>query len=107
MSGQIDVGWAAPPFALDQLDRKEIRQIATGNDTVFKQQTVRVIVTTAQTLQSRKDAVVRYMRAYRETVDWMYSDPAAIKTYADFAGISEEKGKRIRDTYFPKTSLAP
>src|SRR5581483_6667718 len=25
MSGQIDVGWAAPPFGLDQLDKKEIR----------------------------------------------------------------------------------
>jgi NitT/TauT family transport system substrate-binding protein len=39
MSGQVDVGWAAPPFGLDQLDRKEIRQIATGNDTTFKDQT--------------------------------------------------------------------
>src|SRR5262245_44216293 len=34
MSGQVDVGWAAPPFGLDQLDRNEIRQIATGNDTL-------------------------------------------------------------------------
>ena len=42
MSGQVDVGWAAPPFGLDQLDRGEIRQIATGNDTVFKGQTVRL-----------------------------------------------------------------
>src|SRR5690242_12034344 len=32
MSGQIDVGWAAPPFGLDQLDKKEIRIIASGND---------------------------------------------------------------------------
>src|ERR671921_28470 len=32
MSGQIDVGWAAPPFGLDQLDKKDIRIIATGND---------------------------------------------------------------------------
>ena len=32
MSGQVDVGWAAPPFGLDQLDAKQIRIIATGND---------------------------------------------------------------------------
>jgi NitT/TauT family transport system substrate-binding protein len=107
MSGQVDVGWAAPPFALDQLDRKEIRQIATGNDTVFKDQTVRLLITNPQTLQTRKDAVVRYMRAYRETVDWMYSDPAALKTYAEFAGITEEKAKRIRNDYFPKAVLLP
>ena len=45
---------------------------------------------------------MRYMRAYRETIDWMYSDPAALKTYAEFAGITEAKAKRIRDDYFPK-----
>src|SRR5262245_5315087 len=107
MSGQVDVGWAAPPFALDQLDRNEIRQIATGNDTLFKGQTVRLNVTNTQTLQTRKDAIARYVRAYRETIDWMYSDPAALKTYAEFAGITEAKAQRIRDGYFPKSALSP
>jgi NitT/TauT family transport system substrate-binding protein len=107
MSGQVDVGWAAPPFGLDQLDRGEIRQIATGNDTVFKGQTVRLVITNVQSLKNRKDALVRYMRAYRETIDWMYADPAALKTYAEFAGITEEKAKRIRDGYFPKSVLNP
>ena len=51
MSGQVDVGWSAPPIGLDQLDRKEIRQIATGNDTLFKGQTVRLIITNIQTLK--------------------------------------------------------
>jgi len=32
MSGQVDVGWAAPPFGLDQLDKGDIRVVATGND---------------------------------------------------------------------------
>src|SRR5690349_18798681 len=32
MSDQVDVGWAAPPFGLDQLDKGDIRRIATGND---------------------------------------------------------------------------
>ncbi len=107
MSGQVDVGWAAPPFGLDQLDRGEIRQIATGNDTVFKGQTVRLVITNTQALAKRKDALVRYMKAYRETIDWMYSDPAALKTYAEFAGITEAKAKRIRDNYFPKSVLSP
>jgi NitT/TauT family transport system substrate-binding protein len=47
------------------------------------------------------------MRAYRETVDWMYSDPAALKTYAEFAVITEAKAKRIREEFFPKSSLSP
>jgi NitT/TauT family transport system substrate-binding protein len=107
MSGQVDVGWSAPPIGLDQLDRNEIRQIATGNDTQFKGQTVRLLITSTQTLSSRKDAIDRYIKAYRETVDWMYSDPAALKTYAEFAGISEAKALRIRDGFFPKASVSP
>ena len=107
MSGQVDVGWSAPPVGLDQLDKNEIRQIATGNDTLFKGQTVRLLITNTQTLQGRKDAIERYMKASRETIDWMYSDPAALKTYAEFAGITEAKAKRIRDGFFPKSSLSP
>ena len=107
MSGQVDVGWSAPPVGLDQLDKNEIRQIATGNDTLFKGQTVRLLITNTQTLHGRKDGIVRYMKAYRETIDWMYSDPAALKTYAEFAAITEAKAKRIRDGFFPKSSLSP
>src|SRR6187549_3342405 len=107
MSGQVDVGWAAPPFGLDLLDGNEIRKLATGNDTLFKGQTVRLLISNTQTLDSRKDAIDRYMQAYRETIDWMYSDPAALKTYAEFAGVTEARAKRIRDDYFPKSVLNP
>ena len=108
MSGQIDVGWAAPPFGLDQLDKNEIRIIATGNDAAaFKGQTVRLLITNVQTLTSRKEVVDRYMKAYRETVDFMYRDPAALKIYADFLGITEAKAKRTRDDFFPPASVDP
>jgi NitT/TauT family transport system substrate-binding protein len=109
MSGQIDVGWSAPPFGLSQLDEGKIRIIASGNDAaVFKGQTVRLLVTNVQTLQTRKAVIDRFMKAYRETIDWMYSnDPAALKTYADFVGISLETAKRTRDDFFPKASIDP
>ena len=108
MSGQIDVGWAAPPFGLDQLDKKDIRIIATGNDAAaFKGQTVRLLITNVQTLQSKKAVLDRYMKAYRETVDFMYKDPAALKIYAEFIGISEEKAERSRDDFFPPASIDP
>ncbi|MEP7064247.1 MAG: ABC transporter substrate-binding protein [Betaproteobacteria bacterium] len=109
LSGQIDIGWSAPPFGLQQLDEGKIRIVASGNDaSVFKGQTVRLLVTNVQTLQNRKAAVDRYMKAYRETIDWMYSDdPAALKTYADFVGISVATAKRTRDGFFAKPSVDP
>lgn len=108
MSGQVDVGWSAPPFGLDQIDKGDIRVIASGNDaTVFKGQTVRVLIANAQALQAKKPVFDRYMKAYRETVNYMYSDPAALKLYADFVGITEEKAKRTRDGFFPKAALDP
>src|SRR5438876_2007386 len=99
MSGQIDVGWSAPPVGLQQLDEGKIRVVASGNDaTVFRGQTVRLLITNAATLQSRKPVIDRFMKAYRETVDWMYSDdPAVLKTYGDFVGIPVAMAKRTRD----------
>src|SRR6188472_4706187 len=84
MSGQIDVGWAAPPFGLDQLDNKDIRIVATGNDAAaFKGQTVRLNIANANFLAAKKDVVARYMKAYRETVAMMYTDEG-LKVYADW-----------------------
>ena len=108
MSGQVDIGWAAPPFGLDQLDKGEIRRIATGNDaSVFKGQTVRTLMTNVKTLQTRKATIEKFMKAYRETIDWLYTDDAALKVYADWIGISIEKAKRTRDDYFSKASVDP
>ncbi len=108
MSGQIDVGWAAPPFGLDQLDQKQIRRIVTGNDALaFKTQTIRLNITTVPVLQSRKAMIDNYMKAYRETVDFMYNNPEGVKIYAQWLGISEEKAKRTRDDYFAGDAINP
>ncbi len=108
MSGQVDVGWSAPPFGLDQIDKGDIRVIASGNDAaVFKGQTVRVLIANAQALAARKDVFKRYLEAYRETVNYMYTDPNALKVYADFVGITVEKAKRSRDGFFPRAAIEP
>lgn len=109
MSGQIDIGWAAPPFGLDQLDKNEIRIIASGNDAkVFAGQTVRLVITNLPTLQRRKPTVEKYMAAYRDTVEAMYAaDGVALKSYATWLGISEEKARRTRDQFFPKAAIDP
>ncbi|HEY7386851.1 MAG TPA: ABC transporter substrate-binding protein [Beijerinckiaceae bacterium] len=106
MSGQIDVGWATPSFGVQQGDK--IRAIARGGDVPdFRDQTVRVTIANAGALEQRRDAFVRYMRAYRETLDWLYSNPAAIKPAAAWTGMPESQVARVRDEFYPKESVNP
>lgn len=108
LSGQIDIGWAAPPFGLQQLQEGKIRIVANGNDAkIFKGQTVRVLAVNAQVLQNRRDAINRFMKAYRETVDWMYAGDDALKVYAEFVGIPLDLAKRTRNEFFPKSAIDP
>jgi NitT/TauT family transport system substrate-binding protein len=84
MSGQIDIGWSAPPFGLQEIKDGKIRIVARGSDVPsLRDQTVRSIIVNANALKERKDVILRFVKAYREAVDWMYSDPAAIKMYAE------------------------
>ncbi|HEY1979249.1 MAG TPA: ABC transporter substrate-binding protein, partial [Xanthobacteraceae bacterium] len=72
------------------------RIIATGNDVdALRTQVVRVNLTGAQTLQNKHDALVRFMQAYRETVDWMYSSPEALKIYGEYSGLPENIVQRV------------
>ena len=108
MSGQIDVGWAGPPFGLDLIDQSKIRIIANGNDAgALRSQTVRVIIANTAVLKARQPAVDRFMQAYRETIDWMYADSAVFRHYADFMGIGEQTMRRARDEFYPKAVLDP
>jgi NitT/TauT family transport system substrate-binding protein len=108
MTGQIDIGRGAAPFGLDLVQQGKIRVIARGSEIIARgNQTVRVCVANLQTLQNRKDVVVRFMQAYRDALDWMYSDPAALKAYQDFSEISADVMKTARDEYFPKDKVSP
>ena len=108
MAGKIDVGWATPPFGGDALEQGRIRVLAKANDVPkIHDKTVSVTIASTDTLQKRKDVLDRFMQAYRETIEWMYSDPAAPKTYAEFAGIPEEVARRMRDEFFAKDMLSP
>jgi NitT/TauT family transport system substrate-binding protein len=108
MTNQVDIGWAAPPFGLDQLDKGDIRMIATGNDAeVFKGQTVRVNIANANYLKAHEDVVKRYMQAYRETVAFMYKDPKALELYSNWLKISIAKAKRTRDDFFKPPAIEP
>ena len=93
MSNQIDVGWSAAPFGVDALQQNKIRVLFRGSDVRAAQaQTVRVNVTHASVLAKRRPVIEQYIQAYRETLDWMYSSPDAIKMLRRFCG-SDARGR--------------
>jgi NitT/TauT family transport system substrate-binding protein len=106
MTGQIDVGWAVPPFKLDDLQQKKIQIIARGSDVAAVQaQTIRVNVANANTLKSKRDAFKKYVHALSRAIDWAYSSPDALPNYAAMAKVPVDQAKMTRDDFFPKESL--
>jgi NitT/TauT family transport system substrate-binding protein len=105
MTGQIDIGWAAPPFGLKELNEGKIRIIARGSDVPsLRGQTVRVLIANAGALESKKDAIVRFVKGYREAVDWMYADPAAITAYAKKIESSPDIVRQSISEFQPKAT---
>src|SRR5262249_31861740 len=106
MTGQVDIGWAVAPFQLDAVDKGEVRFLARAADiAALRAQTIRVQITNAKTLAERRDAIVRYLAAYRETLDWMYAAPEAIQRYIAFSGFSEAAVRLMLRDFIPKKSL--
>jgi NitT/TauT family transport system substrate-binding protein len=96
MTGQVDVGFGAAPFGLDLVEAGKTRIVASGADVdVLKHRVVRVNLIGAQTLASKHDAILRFMQAYRETVDWMYSSPDALKIYGEYSGLPDSIVQRV------------
>jgi len=109
MTDQVDVGWAAPPFGLKEMDEGKIHLVARATDaTLVRGQTIRVLVANADALVKRKEVIERFMKAYRESIDYLYSsNPQVMKDYAEFARVSEPMAKRVRDEFFPKSLVNP
>ena len=107
MTGQVDVGWAAAPFALDAVADGKIRIVARGTDVAaLKERTARVNVTNLTVLEQRRDALGQFMRGYLETIDWMYSDPDALKLYGEYSQLPATVVQRVRE-FIPKDTIAP
>jgi NitT/TauT family transport system substrate-binding protein len=109
MTDQVEVGWASPPFGLKEIEEGKIHIVAKATDaTLVRGQTIRVVVANAEALKSKKAAIERFMQAYRESIDYMYSsNPQVIKDYAEFVKVPEPMAKRVRDEFFPKTLVNP
>ncbi len=106
MSGQVDIGWAAPPFGVKELKEGKIRIIARGSDVPsLRGQTVRSIIVNADALKNKKDAIMRFVKAYRESVDWMYDDPKALSMYAVKIKADPELLKDALKEFHPKSAM--
>jgi len=108
MSGQIDVGWTSPPFALDLLRDGKIRQLMRASDVPeLRNQTARFMTANAAALAARRQVFVRYLQGYREVIDWMYADKAAVKAFADWAKVPEALARLAPEDYYPKSNVLP
>jgi len=106
MSQQIDVGWSVPPFVLQQLADGRLVIIARGSDVAaLAQQTIRVNVANVNALKEKRDALVRFVKVLKRSIDWAYSDPHAIDNYAEIAKVPRALAQQTRDEFFPKQSL--
>jgi NitT/TauT family transport system substrate-binding protein len=108
MSGQVDIGWAAPPFGLKEIDEGKIRIVGRGSEVPStRNQTVRLLIVNADKLKKDKAIIERFITAFNESLDYMYSNPEALKHYKDFAGIDEKLAKKAMEQFYPKTALDP
>jgi NitT/TauT family transport system substrate-binding protein len=106
MSGQVDIGWAAPPFGMKELKEGKIRILIRGSEAPsLRGQTVRVIIVNADALKTKHDAIMRFAEGYRASVDWMYADPQAIKMYAAKMKLDEALIEESIKEFHPKQAL--
>jgi NitT/TauT family transport system substrate-binding protein len=108
MSGQIDVGWAGAPFGVEAVEQGKIRVVAKASDDPdLNRQTIRLLVANATALEQHHDVFVRFMRGYREALNWVYTTPEGIKAYAEWASIPEATAKRALAEFLPRTAVDP
>jgi NitT/TauT family transport system substrate-binding protein len=108
MSRQIDVGWSGAPFGIEALEQGKIRVIWRASDVAsLARQTSRVIVANATSLKTKGDSMERYMNAYRETIEWMYSTPEGVAAYAAWAEIPLPFAHRTMKEFVTREGINP
>jgi NitT/TauT family transport system substrate-binding protein len=99
MSGQVDIGWATPPFGLKEAEDGKVRIIANGNEVAaLRDQTVRVEIVNEKVFKNQ-DLMRRFVRAYREALGWIFADPAAVKLYSEATGVAESLVRASIDAF--------
>lgn len=106
MTGQIDVGWAAAPFGLQNVLDGKITVIArTGDVPQLANQTIRVNIANVDALKAKRDTIEKFMRVYARAIDWAYQDPRAIEIFAQNMKLTLPIAKKAVDEFYPKAGL--
>jgi len=106
MTGQIDIGWAAPPFGVKEIKEGKIRIVGRGSDVPsLHGQTVRTIIVNANALKEKHDAIMRFVKGYREAVDWMYADPKALEMYSAKVNMPVDLLRESLKEFHPKSAM--
>src|SRR3989442_1796132 len=93
---------------MEAMRKGEIRIIARAVELpLVKDHTIRVLIANKNSLESKPEVFVRFMKAYRETIDWMYAGEGALKIYSEFAGVPVADARRIREEFDPKEMMIP
>jgi NitT/TauT family transport system substrate-binding protein len=107
LTKQVDIGFSQAPFNLNAVADGRIRIIAMGRDVPeLRQMTSRLIIANTAILAEKKPLIARYMQGFVATLDWLYSDPAAIKAYAAWSGLPESIARRAPE-FLTKANLDP
>jgi NitT/TauT family transport system substrate-binding protein len=108
MSGQIDIGFGTPPFGLKEIDEGKIRVVGNGNDAPsLRSQSVRVDIVGLKLLNERPEVFARFVRAYREVLNWMYDDPKAVRLWAKSVNVPVELAKKAAYEFQPRSARDP
>ena len=106
MSGQVDIGWAVPPFGLQDIKDGKIAIVFRGRDVkALANETVRVNIVGAETLAAKHDALVKFSKAYAASVDYVYEHDDSLKWYAETNHISLEQARQTRDDFYPHANV--
>ncbi len=107
LTKQVDIGFSQAPFNLNAVEDGRIRIIAMGRDVPeLRRMTSRLIIANTAILAAKRPLIVRYLQGFIETLDWLYSDPAAIKAYAAWSGLPEAIARRAPE-FLTKDNLDP
>jgi NitT/TauT family transport system substrate-binding protein len=106
MTGQIDVGWAAAPFGLQNvIDGKAVIIARTGDVPQLANQTIRVNVANVEALKTKRDTIEKFMRIYARAIDWAYQNPRALEIFAQNMKLTLPIARKAVDEFYPKDGL--
>src|SRR5262249_22946295 len=90
MTNQIDVGFSAPPYGLDEIEKGQIRVLFSGDDVKSQRElTNRVIIASADFVKNKREIARKFLETLDRCIEWAYANPAeSSKLYAEMNKIT-------------------